>query len=135
MCEKLGSNRQLALLADFTPNAVGKWLKGADPYEDTKRKIAQRTGVSLDWLRDGKGDAKEEIARMLEKAAINGANSTTSMREGSDNWLEEAVKFIFQHGQDADRRSLADAVEVITQRIERRQRRGSGVARYEPGSE
>ena len=73
LVEKLGSQADLARMVGVTPAAIHFWIAGSRPYEKNLRTIAERTGVSLEWLRDGKGDEKAEIsalARRLKDGAI-----------------------------------------------------------------
>lgn len=64
-----GSQRKLAELVGKTAPAVNGWLKGSIPYPLTLAKIAERTGVSLDWLTEGEGHEETELGnfrRLLE---------------------------------------------------------------------
>lgn len=123
MRDRVGSDRKLALIIGVSPSTVGNWLEGMTPGGKRMREIATRCGVSLEWIRDGKGNEAAELAGLDHAPAPN-----------ARDWLNQAVQLIEKHGDDFDRRSLADAIEVIQTRIERRRTPRKGV-RYEQGSE
>ncbi len=60
------------------------WEAGSVPYARTFRQIAERTGVSVEWLRDGIGDEESELAkvRISHESPLKGQESPdSSVRE------------------------------------------------------
>ncbi|HEX8310118.1 MAG TPA: S24 family peptidase [Chthoniobacteraceae bacterium] len=71
MVDRVGSQRELARRIGVSGPTIIGWLAGSTPYESTFRKISEKTGVSLEWLRDGRGDDETELARMNAAASDN----------------------------------------------------------------
>lgn len=130
MRKHLGSVREVGRRVGFSAATVLGWIRGATPYDSTILKIANRTGISIDWLRNHTGDTGAELAK------LNGARVTAPRtgEDGSGDWANSAVRHIIAHGDDADQRSLYDALELIQRRIDSRSR-SRRVVKYEPGSE
>lgn len=42
------------------------WEAGSVPYERTMWQIAEKTGVSIEWLRDGRGSEREQLERFRQ---------------------------------------------------------------------
>lgn len=73
-----GSQRRLAHLVGVSGPAVVGWVSGSVPYDSTLQRIAERTGVALEWLRDGVGDDEGEISsfrRRLTLAEVGGESA------------------------------------------------------------
>lgn len=64
-----GSNmtiKELAAAVDMTPNHLGLVERGIKKTSDTLlKRVAEVTGVSLDWLRDGDGNDDSELEDVL----------------------------------------------------------------------
>jgi len=67
LVEKAGGQRALSRVLGVADGTVIGWLGDAKPYERTLAQIAERTGVSVAWLRDGTGDEGEEIGRFAAR--------------------------------------------------------------------
>ena len=71
MVDRVGSQRELARRIGVSGPTIIGWLGGSTPYESTFRKISEKLGVSLDWIREGRGDSTAELARMEAATADN----------------------------------------------------------------
>lgn len=67
---ELGSLNQLAEVTGIPRRTLGNWLKGTQPKPDALERIAQKTGVSLEWLVSGDGgkyeNALDRAMRILD---------------------------------------------------------------------
>lgn len=129
MLDHVGTVRSLAKVLGKPHTTVIKWIKGAEPYDKTKRELAARTGVSLEWLRGGGGSAKAELAKLDSKK-----ESPPVLNDSGRDWLTQAVDFIQTHGDEDDKKTVEDMIELISSRIARRRRSGGG-SRYPSGAE
>jgi SOS-response transcriptional repressor LexA len=75
-----GSQRRLAEVIGKTDGAIIGWLRDSAPYASTLRQIAETTGVSLAWLRDGEGDDDAEIEAFRRRM------STPSLGAAEPEW-------------------------------------------------
>jgi len=69
LVEKAGGQRALARLLDVAPGTVTGWIGGSEPYQRTIEQIAERTGVAIEWLRDGKGATDEVLVALENRVA------------------------------------------------------------------
>lgn len=68
LADRVGSKRELARRVGVSAPTVLGWLAGAEPYPSTVKRIAERTGVSLEWLIAGEGNP--EVIPDVPKGAI-----------------------------------------------------------------
>jgi len=66
-----GSQRKLAELFGVSAPTITGWAAGSEPFDSTFQRIAERTGLSYEWLVDGKGDEKAEVAKITARAGMN----------------------------------------------------------------
>lgn len=81
LAQTAGSQRKLAALVGVSPGTVTGWIGEARPYTSTLAEIAEKTGVSLDWLAHGDGNTEAELAAFkrrlaTEAVAIDGPRGT-----------------------------------------------------------
>lgn len=81
LVEKAGGQRALSRALGVADGTVIGWLGGAEPYERTLAQIAERTGVSVAWLRDGQGNEEEELGRFSRQ--IRESSLSTESDESS----------------------------------------------------
>jgi repressor LexA len=62
-----GSLRGLSRFLGVSPTAVVGWRAGSIPYERTILMIADKTGVSMEWLRYGTGDSEQETEKFRRR--------------------------------------------------------------------
>jgi transcriptional regulator with XRE-family HTH domain len=88
VCE---SRRAFArLIGQKSDRTVMLWEEGSVPFHDTLERIAERTGVTLEWLRDGTGDERKELQKFQEKFRNNPdaeSGSGARIAEGSGEYL------------------------------------------------
>ncbi|AYN26724.1 XRE family transcriptional regulator [Buttiauxella sp. 3AFRM03] len=66
--EMKGLNKSdLARIADVSPQAVNGWFVRGDMGKISAMKIADKTGVSVDWLLHGGADLHELASHRAEK--------------------------------------------------------------------
>lgn len=69
LVEKAGGQRPLARILGVADGTIIGWLGGSEPYQRTLSQIAERTGVNIDWLRDGVGEpALEDFSRRVAES-------------------------------------------------------------------
>ena len=61
------SQKEVARLAGVSDGTLINWLRGLGVRASKLRQVARNLGVSLEWLRDGVGDAAAELAAFHEK--------------------------------------------------------------------
>lgn len=64
MVDQAGGQRALARLVGKTNATINGWLAGSIPYDATFQQIAEKTGMSVEWLRFGLGDEDTEIGNL-----------------------------------------------------------------------
>lgn len=79
LVEAAGGKKPLARKLGVTDSAINSWLAGSHPFESKLQAACERSGVALAWLRDGKGRAEDELAKVAEgnrhrRTAFNDAN-------------------------------------------------------------
>jgi transcriptional regulator with XRE-family HTH domain len=79
LVDAVGSRRGFARLIGNSDAAVMMWESGSNPYQKTMDRIAERTGVSLAWLRDGRGEDDKEVQKFRERLNIYGETVTESV--------------------------------------------------------
>ena len=128
LVDALRSQRALARLVDVSDGTVIGWLEGAQPYPRTLKKIAERTGVTLGWLRDGKGDMSAQLDHLRKHRPDGGSGSTVAeddlAREEAGSIIHAAIADIVRHGSPDDRRLLEDTLLLHRRRVLDRKREG-----------
>lgn len=127
LVDALGSQRALARLAGVSDGTVIGWLEGAKPYPRTLKKLAESTGLPLEWLRDGKGDMTAELERLRAETK---RKAGTTLAEDSPIYgapdaattIHDSIRFITQHGSVDDVRMLEDILIAARRRIQDRRR-------------
>jgi transcriptional regulator with XRE-family HTH domain len=129
LVDALGSQRALARLADVSDGTVIGWLEGAQPYPRTLKKLAERTGVTLEWLRDGKGDMTAELERLRAETKRTSAGGGKVSEEppiygapDAATTIHDSIRFITKHGSVDDVRMLEDILIAARRRIQDRRR-------------
>lgn len=117
MAEKTGSQRALARLVGVTDTAVIGWIGGAEPYESTLKKIAERTGISLAWLRDGVGDAETQLAMLSAPPRVQEAAPFTYGKSGGKIRRVPLVSWA-QAGNPCDFATVVDWEDFVTTEID-----------------
>lgn len=122
MIEVAGSQRALGRLLDVSSPTIMGWLAGAMPYDSTFQKIAERTGVSVDWLRFGDGDEDHEMVNLRRSVGmhIGGARSKLKIarKEAGYSQAQFAKKIGYQIGvlqavEDGSARASEKMIEAI----------------------
>lgn len=124
-----GSQRAVGRLLGISDMTIKNWKGDGRALDSKLLKAARKSGLSFEWLRDGIGSTKAELAKIDAALA-----AFPAIAEDGDDWLLKAIQLIQREGDAFDRKSLADAIEVILTRIERR-RKPAASARYAGGSE
>jgi transcriptional regulator with XRE-family HTH domain len=73
------SRRAFARYIGSTDVTVMGWEAGSLPYERSLRQIAEKTGVSLAWLKDGRGDDEKELQKFRDRLQSYDADVTSSV--------------------------------------------------------
>lgn len=125
LVEILGSQRALARLADVRDGTVIGWLGGSQPYEKTLRKMADRLGVSIDWLRTGKGNEQHELQTVRETLERSAGRVAEDGPEYGDDatTIHDSLDFIRRHGSREDVRMVEDILLAARRRIADRKAR------------
>jgi len=63
--------KPLARKFGVTDSAIKSWLRGSKPVKDKISNACKRTGISLEWLRHGDGNATNELAKVDPAAPHN----------------------------------------------------------------
>jgi phage repressor protein C with HTH and peptisase S24 domain len=66
MVHTAGSRRRLAAIIGIKDGTIIAWEGGSMPYQRTMRQIAEKTGIPIEWLREGRGDPDEALAPLKE---------------------------------------------------------------------
>lgn len=61
-----GSQKELARLGGISDGTLINWLRDLGIRETKLQEFSGKLGVSIEWLRDGEGEAEEEIAKVAE---------------------------------------------------------------------
>jgi len=69
LVEKFGGQKPLARLLGVSDAAIIAWRGGAEPLDRTLHEIAARTGIPLQWLRDGAGDTADALGALEKRVA------------------------------------------------------------------
>lgn len=64
MVDRAHGVRPLGVQLGLTDSAVRAWLAGSVPFDSTLRKVADHSGLSAAWIRDGIGDAEHELCKI-----------------------------------------------------------------------
>jgi transcriptional regulator with XRE-family HTH domain len=62
LIDAANSQKEVARLAGVSDGTLINWLRGCGVRPSKLRQVARKIGVSLEWLRDGVGNEKAEIA-------------------------------------------------------------------------
>lgn len=116
------SQAELARVSKVTEGTVINWSRGLGYHESTLRKFAENTGVSIAWLRDGKGDQAFELERLKRRFGAAQDEPSPRIREDEADMIRDNIKWIIDHGSDEDRRMLEDLVIATRRRIYDRKR-------------
>ncbi len=65
-----GSQRKLAEIIGTSDVAISGWMRGSIPTQKTLEKIAARTGVSIEWLRDGRGSGDTQLNGFRSRISV-----------------------------------------------------------------
>ena len=80
LCEGQGLKpRKIAAEFDVAPATVTRWKHGSVPRADTLEKIAERLGVTPDFML-----SEEEYMKTPPKSAVHSRRSLLSLRGGQD---------------------------------------------------
>jgi hypothetical protein len=130
LCAIVGGQRRFATLVGVAHPTITGWLSGSDPYESSFRKMAEKTKIPIEWLRDGRGDADQILADFTERR--HSEDSGEAVHEdapvygapGAATTIHDSIRFITDHGTIDDIRMLEDILIATRRRIQDR-RRGS----------
>jgi transcriptional regulator with XRE-family HTH domain len=67
IAKAIGSGNILADLTGISHGTLSHWRRGKGVRDSLLYQWADTTGISLDWLIHGKGDAEKEIAKVVAK--------------------------------------------------------------------
>ncbi|WP_234844788.1 helix-turn-helix domain-containing protein [Sinorhizobium meliloti] len=65
--DEVGGLKRLAELIETPRRSLGNWLTGTQPKPENLQRIADVTGVSLQWLMSGEGSKKERTAKPISR--------------------------------------------------------------------
>lgn len=92
------SRREFARIIGFSDVTVMGWEGGSEPYDRNIREVAERTGVSFEWLKDGLGDDEEELNKARDhfqsRAAGIRVYSMSDLPAITDEERDEQKQFI-----------------------------------------
>ncbi len=102
------------------------WAAGGPALESKLRAVAQRTGISLPWLRDGRGDTAGEIAK-YRPISIDDFESAR-IAEDAPAELRDSLEYVLKHGSEADRDVLRSVAATLAGKLAqaRKVSRGGG---------
>lgn len=103
LVQSAGGKKPLARRLGVTDSAINSWLAGSKPFNSKLREACDHSGIAIEWLRDGRGPAEVELAKVS-------ARPPPQRYEGEESRLREDSPQ-FDHGSDGWRtivRVLAD---------------------------
>ncbi len=56
--------KPLARRLGVSDTAIHSWLDGTKPFDSTFQTVCDKSGISIEWLRDGTGDEEAELAKV-----------------------------------------------------------------------
>lgn len=68
LIDAAGGRKPLARRFGVTDSAIKSWLRGSRPVEGKLLTATKKSGVSLDWLKYGRGDTDDEISKVSPHA-------------------------------------------------------------------
>lgn len=77
LIEVAGSQNEFARAAGVSPAAVSNWRRDVTPFKSTLHDVADRLGVSLEWLTSGKGNSEAELGKFRIRVKTPGPNSAS----------------------------------------------------------
>jgi hypothetical protein len=94
--------------------SLKRWIEdGFTPLRSKIVELCENTGVSLQWLLHGHGNAKTELAKV--KQGPSGGKAST-VQEALTT-IPEVVKYITDHGDDEDVKMVEDFLTAAQRRI------------------
>lgn len=114
LVEEAGSARRFADIAGVQNPTVLGWMNGSQPYAKNLRQICERTGVSLEWLRDGKGNDQNELETFAESTRGVASRRWQDDSETENNRLKEEPE---PYARVVDARHFSEALlaEIIAE--------------------